>query len=156
MQSKVSYATTWRIVEDIWKLGALRVDIIGSSRRVSLNPNSPLLRDLRQIADVQFAPHRDAARRFAGLASRVHVVRKIILFGSVSRGEETVGSDVDLAVVLDRRTQDALSRLDHLAVQVLDETGMVVVPLATTPRQLARNKPFSRTLASGEVLYERS
>src|SRR3972149_3455426 len=87
IRSGVPYASTWRLVEDLRRLGALRVEVIGPSRRVSVNAGSPLLDDLRRIAGVEFDPHRKAARRFADLASKLHAVRKVILFGSVSRGE---------------------------------------------------------------------
>jgi len=155
LRSGVPYATTWRVVEDLRRLGALIAVTVGASRQVRVNTGSPLLDDLRRIAAVEFAPHRQAARRFASLASCVHVVRRVILFGSVSRGEETVGSDVDVAVVLDRKSRAALSDLDGFAVQVLDETGLVVVPVAVTLPEIARGGPFPRTLESGEVLYER-
>ena len=155
LRSGVPYATTWRIVEDLRRLGVVGVMPVGPSRQVRVNEGSPLLDDLRRIAALEFAPHRQAARRFARLASRVQVVRKVILFGSVARGEETVGSDVDVAVVLDRRTRKALSDVTDLAVQVLDETGLVVVPVTATRRELARGGDLPKALASGEVLYER-
>src|SRR5881397_3764276 len=119
IRSRVSYASTWRLVEDLRRLGAVRLDRIGPSRRVSVNEASPLLADLRSIAALEFSPHRHAARRFAELASRVHAVRTVILFGSVARGEETVGSDVDIAVVVDRGTSPIRAELDRLAGQVV-------------------------------------
>ena len=156
IRSGVPYASTWRLVEDLRRLGALRLEAIGASRRVSVNAGSPLLDDLRRIAAVQFAPHRNAARRFADLAARVHAVRKVILFGSVARGEETVGSDVDLAVVIDRETRAVRAELDRLAGQVVEETGLPVVPTLVTRRAIARGGSFPRALESGEVLYARS
>ncbi|HKZ63236.1 MAG TPA: nucleotidyltransferase domain-containing protein [Thermoplasmata archaeon] len=156
IRSGVPYASTWRLVEDLRRLGALRVEVIGPSRRVSVNAGSPLLDDLRRIAGVEFDPHRKAARRFADLASKLHAVRKVILFGSVSRGEETVGSDVDLAVVLDRETRAVRAHVDRLAGQVVEETGLPVVPTLLTQREMTRGGSFPRTLAAGEVLYERS
>jgi len=156
IRSGVPYASTWRLVEDLRRLGALRLEVIGSSRRVSVNTGSPLLDDLRRIAGVEFDPHRKAARRFADLACKLHAVRKIILFGSVSRGEETVGSDVDLAVVLDRKTRAVRAQVDRLAGQVIEETGLAVVPTMLTQREITRGGSFPRTLATGEVMYERS
>ncbi len=154
-RSGVPYATTWRVVEDLRRLGAVSVVPFGGSRQVRLREDSILLDDLRRIAALQFSPHRQAAVRFARLAASVHAVRRIILFGSVARSEETVGSDVDVAVVLDRKTRKALSEVTDVAARVLDETGLVVVPVTATPRELARGGDLPRTLASGEVLYER-
>lgn len=149
------YATTWRVVQDLLAVGALEGEEVGPSFVVSVNRVSPFLADLERIVSVEPSPHRHAARRFAELASRVHAVRKAILFGSVSRREETMGSDVDVAVVLDRRTAAALKELDRLSVQVHDETGLVVVPVTVTARELARGGSFPRTLEAGETLYER-
>jgi predicted nucleotidyltransferase len=156
IRSGVPYASTWRLVEDLRRLGALRLEVVGPSRRVFVNAGSSLLDDLGRIAAVEFAPHRDAARRFATLASRVHAVRTVILFGSVARGEETVGSDVDLAVVLDREEQAARAELDRLVGRVVEETGLPVVMTLLTRRELAGRGSFPRALKAGEVLYERS
>jgi predicted nucleotidyltransferase len=83
-------------------------------------------------------------------------VRTVILFGSVARGEETVGSDVDLAVVLDREEQAARAELDRLVGRVVEETGLPVVMTLLTRRELAGRGSFPRALKAGEVLYERS
>ena len=41
------------------------------------------------------------------------------------------------------------------ASDVGDETGLTVVPIRMTVREIARGGSFPRTLAAGEVLYER-
>jgi predicted nucleotidyltransferase len=150
------YATTWRLVQDLLAAGVLLGQRIGPSLSVTVNDRSPFLGDLRTILAMELSPHRRAARRFAELASRVPVVRRVILFGSVARRRETVGSDVDVAVILDRGTKSSWSDVLRCAADVLDETGLAVVPIRMTAREMARRDRFPRMLAEqGEVLYAR-
>ena len=153
--ARTPYATTWRVVQDLSALGALHRQRVGHSELVSVNERSPLIESLKRVLAVQLSPHRQVAQRFADAASRVPAVRKIILFGSVARGEETVGSDVDVAVVLVRKTEAAWADIIRCASDVGDETGLTVVPIRMTVREIARGGSFPRTLAAGEVLYER-
>jgi len=104
---------------------------------------------------VQLVPHREAARRFAKLASGVAGVRRVVLFGSAARGTVRPGSDVDVAVVLDRRTEATLDPIYDAAARIRDETGLKVVPVGVVRRELEADTPFARSLREGEVLYER-
>src|SRR3989442_15660032 len=78
LRSGVPYATTWRVVEDLRRLGAIAVDPGGASRQVRVNAGSPLLEDLGRIAAGEVAPHPPPARRGARLPSRAPAVRPAI------------------------------------------------------------------------------
>ncbi len=155
IESGTAYATAWRLVRLLRTLGALRERRVGASRAVSLNPRSPLLQHLRRLVALDLDPHREAARRFARLAARTAEVRQVILFGSVARGTARPSSDVDLAVVLDRRTDETLAALDHAATRVQDETGLRVVPIPVSMGDLRRETRLAQELRGGEVLYRR-
>jgi len=156
LESHVPYATTWRLVEALAAMGAVRVRRIGAARVVSLNPSSPVLPQLRRLAALRLEPHREAAHRFARLASRIPGVARVVLFGSASRGAAGPQSDVDVAVVLDRRTEETLGKVYSVAAQVQDETGLKLVPIPLTLRQLRADTHFAKGVRSGEVLYDRS
>jgi predicted nucleotidyltransferase len=155
MESGVPYATTWRTVNGLLALGVLRERRVGAARVVSLNTTSPLLPELKRIVSLRLRPHRGAALLFARRASRLREVRRIILFGSASRGTSGPGSDVDVAVVLDRRTDRTMDRLLRMAAEVQDEAGLRVVPIAVSPGELGRDSRLARDLRAGEVLYDR-
>lgn len=156
LESGTPYATAWRLAGLLRELGVLRERRIGASRALSLNPTSPLLPELHRLLGLKLDPHREAARRFARRVSRVRAVRKVILFGSVARGASRPSSDVDVAVVLDRRMPGDLAALDREAARVQDETGLKVVPIPVSVPELGRDAKWARDVRAGEVLYERS
>jgi len=155
LESRTSYATAWRLVDILADLGALRARRIGASRVVSVNPQSPLLPQLRTLAAVRLEPHRDAARRFARRAAKVKNVRRVVFFGSAARGAVRRGSDVDVAVVVDRRGEVPDQAIYRVAAKVQDETGLKTVPVLFLARELAAGSTIAREVRAGEVLFER-
>lgn len=82
---------------------------------------------------------------------------RVILFGSVARGDVHEDSDIDLLVVK-RTDRPFLRRIDE--VMALIDVAVPVQPLVYTPEELDRlireGRDFIRTaLAEGRVLYER-
>jgi len=81
-------------------------------------------------------------------------VRKIILFGSLARGETGRASDIDLAVVkeTDKRFLD---RLDEVYAQVMPRTALDL--LVYTPEEVEDMMGWSsfmrRLMREGKVLY---
>jgi len=155
LESRTSYATAWRLVDILADLGALRARRIGASRVVSVNPQSPLLPQLRTLADIRLEPHRDAARRFALGAAKMKNVRQVVFFGSAARGAVRRGSDVDVAVVADRRGEASDQAIYRVAARVQDETGLKIVPVLFLARELAAGSQIAREVRAGEVLFER-
>jgi predicted nucleotidyltransferase len=89
-----------------------------------------------------------------GLAS------KIILFGSVARGEETPGGDIDLCVltpIKDRRPLDISIDL-RMAIRKLQKSPLDLLTYdhERFAYQAARPRTFENTIsAEGVTLYER-
>jgi predicted nucleotidyltransferase len=156
LESGTAYATTWRLVGLLRDLGALRERRVGAARAVSVNPRSPLVPELRRVLRLHLDPHREAARRFARLAARIPGVRKVVLFGSAARGTARPSSDVDVAVVVDRRPPDVRADLDRAAIRVQDATGLKVVPILLGPREEGGRTRLAHDIRAGEVLYVRS
>jgi len=155
IQARTPYATTWRTVEDLRALGALTAERVGTSQYLSVNEDSALLVDLERIRSLELSPHRAAARQFAQRLAGVPQVKKAVLFGSVAERRETAGSDVDIAVVLSRRTSRAVDRIYDVASEIQDRTRMKVVPMIVTPEELRARGQLGDALRAGQVLYER-
>ncbi len=155
-ESGVSYSTTWRLVEDLKALGLLTARRVGNSWLVSVNPSSPLMPDLARIRSMRLSPHRDAAVAFARLVSGIKEVQKVILFGSVSKGQASVHSDIDIAMVLLGSSKRVMERLYGASLQVQDQTGLTIAPIKITMREFRSNAPFIQEVRKGEVLYERN
>ena len=91
------------------------------------------------------------------LAGRKPEVQKVILFGSMARGDAVPGSDVDLLVVLTESGQPFLERISQYLVSGVP-VGVDVFPY--TEHELAGmledGNPFIRqALNEGITLYER-
>jgi len=155
IQARTSYATTWRTVEELRALGALTAERVGTSQYLSVNENSALLRDLERMRSLELSPHRAAAREFARQLADVPPVKKAILFGSVAEGRESAGSDVDVAIVLSRRSKRAMDRIYAAVSEVQDRTGMKVVPMIVMPGEVRSRGQLDDALRAGQVLYER-
>ncbi len=87
---------------------------------------------------------------------RARNVEKIVLFGSLARGEVSSTSDIDLVVVMDTEKR-FLDRLHDLYSLV--QPRMAVDLLVYTPKELSRLKDTSafvrKALLEGKVLYEK-
>jgi predicted nucleotidyltransferase len=152
----VAYSTTWRIVEDMKAMGVIRTERVGPSQQITLNVDSPIIDDLRELVALGLAPHKAAAREFASRVSELREVRKVILFGSVSEGREEASSDVDVAVVLRRENPRVMDQIYEIVAEVQDRTGMKVVPIAISRSDISAETQLGRGLRAGEVLFERA
>lgn len=155
-EAGTSYSTTWRIARDLESLGAVVGERVGTSRVLSPNQQAPIVRELRDLASLELAPHRLAAKEFAELLAHVPEVRRAILFGSVARGREAATSDVDVAVVLTRKRDSVVNQVYDTAERIQDRTRMKIVPLFVTESELKSESRLARSIKSGEVLLDRS
>ncbi|MGM0578041.1 MAG: nucleotidyltransferase family protein [Myxococcota bacterium] len=73
-------------------------------------------------------------------------VRRVVLFGSLVRGEAGPGSDVDLLV-------EGLSSEDFLDAAVVVDRVLSDVTVDLVPRQWARPEVLKRALAEGIVIH---
>jgi AraC-like DNA-binding protein len=121
----------------------------GNRRRLMANPRCPIYEELRGIA-----------RKTAGIADIVKNALQVIpgidcafIFGSVARGDERSGSDVDVCVI-----GDALNRSVSSAMSAIEPSmGRPASPLVYTAqefREKARNgNPFVIQLLTAEKMF---
>ena len=150
-----SYATTWRLVNALISMGALRSEVVGPSRLISVNDESPIVADLKELKEMDLLPHRKVAERFAELLSGISNVQKVILFGSVAEDRATANSDIDIAVVMKRRSDKVMRETYDTAADIQDETGMRLAPIQVLERELESDDQLVRSLKRGVVLFER-
>jgi predicted nucleotidyltransferase len=78
-------------------------------------------------------------------------LRKLVLFGSVARGEESTGSDVDVLAVVEN--QESKDKLYHMAARHSRLEGVYIALIVRTEDEFERTKDdfFTReVMASGE------
>jgi predicted nucleotidyltransferase len=90
------------------------------------------------------------------IAPHVRRARKVIVFGSVARGEADAGSDLDLIIVADT-TRPFLERFKDFAglYDVWPRLDLLVYTPEELERMAAEDNPLIRqALAEGVVLHE--
>lgn len=85
-------------------------------------------------------------------------IDRIILYGSVARGESHAQSDVDLLVVWNGTEHEGMDRLGRPTTEVLLETGIDIAVQIVVPEDFTRIKeaqsPFFRNVAREGIIVE--
>ena len=83
------------------------------------------------------------------------VIRKIILFGSFARGDESKRSDMDLVVIMDTDLR-FFDRVDLCnALYGIFDTGLDILPYTATEFSKISHRPFIKNIIDeGVVIYE--
>lgn len=71
-----------------------------------------------------------------------------VLFGSVSRGEETAASDYDIALIVEKKNSRIHSVVQYLVARGMEEWGIRVSPVVLTRAEFARRAASEDPLAS--------
>jgi predicted nucleotidyltransferase len=152
------YATAWRCVRILKGAGVVRELRVGRAWAYRLNAESPFLGRLEAMlrGDACDSPHMVVAKEFVRRARKLKNIRRIVLFGSVSRGEERPGSDVDLVVVPERAGKKAEDAVGDITLDVIDKSGIALTPLLMSEKELKEDRQFESEIKNGVVMYDRS
>jgi len=112
------------------------------------------------VSTIRSLTHPDLADpavllRIAQRLKREHGAEKVIVYGSVARGEATLHSDIDLLVVAPT-TQKGYQRMATVKALVRDlSRGLPISPIVLTPEELkqrlADDDPFVREIVESGV-----
>lgn len=153
--SKISYATTWRFVQKLDMAGLILTKTVGHSLVCRLNESSPFLKEIKKIIEIEFSPHRLAVNDFVNRVKRLSGVKRIVLFGSVARRREKLISDIDIAVIINKKDKNLENVVTSVTDEILKKSRMKIIPLVMTDKEAGKDKQFTEELKKGEVLYER-
>ena len=139
--------TLMRELNALAEAGVLVRKRVGNQVHFQANPGCPIFEELRNIlkktvgvADVL----RDA---LAPLAARI---RAAFVYGSIARGEERAGSDLDLMIVGDVRFAEVVAALAPAQEALRREVNPNVYPALEFRKKAAAGEPFLK-----RVLVER-
>jgi len=154
---RMPYATAWRCMRLLKGAGVVRELLVGRAWAYRLNAESPFIGRLEAMlrGTAGDSPHMVVAKEFVRRARKLDNVKRIVLFGSVSRGEERPGSDIDIVVVPDRKDRKLESAMIDMADRLLLKSGLAAIPLVFTERELREDSTFEGEIKKGLVLYER-
>ena len=76
---------------------------------------------------------------------------KIILYGSVAKGNYRLDSDIDLAIVT--KDEKVKKNATQIANKILAKYGKLVSLVFLSPEDLRKSKPFIKEVLKGKVIY---
>jgi uncharacterized protein len=95
----------------------------------------------------------DAVKRFSAAIRSTYEPLMVILYGSYASGKQTLSSDIDVAVVVDRIEGDFLDQeagLYRTRREIDDRIAPILVEAGNDPSGFAHT-----IMSTGEVIYER-
>jgi predicted nucleotidyltransferase len=120
---------------------------LGNQVHFQANPACPIYEDLRNILKKTVGVADVLREALAPLAPKI---RAAFVYGSIARGEERPGSDLDLMVVGEARFADVVAALAPAQETLRREVNPNVYPALEFRKKLAARDPFL-----GRVLAER-
>ncbi|MGQ0815370.1 MAG: nucleotidyltransferase domain-containing protein [Gemmatimonadota bacterium] len=158
----VQHRSAQLALEDLTALGVARRIEGGRDFLVGFNNAYELGASLRAIFNAEagfFLALRQRLARIATDAPRGARITSLVLFGSVARGDDQPGSDLDLLVITRNAdaTEIALARINAAAEEIRTALGYMVRPIAYTvtdarSRWRRREPPFPEILSDHIVL----
>lgn len=94
----VGIGTVQRELEKLSSVGLLNIKKIGNQKHYQANRRSPIFEELRGIVLKTFGVADVLRQALAELADRIQVA---FVYGSVAKGSDTAGSDVDILIISD-------------------------------------------------------
>ncbi len=84
----------------------------------------------------------EIAHEFANAINSDEIIR-MILFGSVARGDDNDESDIDILIVLDHDNRELESLIDNIVVEFILEKEEVISPHVMTEEHFNKTKDYS-------------
>lgn len=146
-------AGTGAVQRELKKLagsGLVTVSRVGNQKHYQANPASPIFAELCALV-----------RKTVGLAEPLRqalepqrqAIKLALVYGSVAKGQETAVSDVDLLLVSDTLTLEAVYRLLADAEQALTrKINPTLYNLEEYRRRLGKGSPFLKRVLAGDTL----
>ena len=141
--------TLLRELNALAEAGVLARKRLGNQVHFQANPGCPIFEDLRNILKKTVGVADVLREALAPLAARI---RAAFVYGSIARGEERAGSDLDLMVVGEVRFAEVVSALAPAQELLRREINPSIYPTLEFRRKRAAGEPFlKRVLADRKI-----
>jgi predicted nucleotidyltransferase len=142
--------TVQRELEFLARAGVVRRTVRGRQVYFQANPESPIYAELRGLV-MKTAGAGDALR--AALAPLSGRIRVAFIYGSVAKGAERRGSDVDVMVIGDVSFAEASEALARAQKAIGREINPSVYAPADFRAKLAAKHHYLRSVLNGEKIF---
>ncbi len=141
--------TLLREVNALAAAGVLVRKRVGNQVHFQANRGCPIFEDLRNILKKTVGVADVLREALAPLAGRI---RAAFVYGSIARGDERAGSDLDLMIVGEAGFADVIAALAPAQALLRREVNPNVYPALEFRRKAAAGDPFlKRVLADGKI-----
>jgi len=144
-RAKVGVATAKTALDYMFSKKLLKRDIIGKMHQYTFNLENPLARQLKIAASL-------AEINESGLLDEIpeYPVLSAILYGSVARGDDNAKSDIDILIIMRKKTTFKLRAESKLS----RELTILAYTLPEWKEKAKTDKPFyDRVISEGIALY---
>lgn len=153
--SGIPYSSNWRFIQKLNRAGVIEVKTIGHSSVCKLNKSSPFLKEIKKVLETKPTPQKTVIDSFVTRIKNLKQIKRMVLFGSVARDQEKLTSDIDIAIIVQKRNKKIEEKITEVVDNILERSRMVIIPIIMTEKELKENKQFEKEVNKGKVLYER-
>jgi len=140
----ISVGSVHSILKKFEEFGIVTTKTLGKNIIYTLKFNNPIIKPFRIF---------DNINSISGIVEKIKPLsRKIILFGSCSRGEDTINSDIDLFVLCDDDKEKINDLIDKSNMQ--RQINPVIVDTIEFMELENNDKLFFEEIMKGIVLWE--
>jgi len=144
--------TLVRELNALAEAGVLARKRVGNQVHFQANPACPIYDDLRNILKKTVGVADVLREALAPLAPRIRVA---FVYGSIARGDERAGSDVDLMVIGEATFADVVGALAPAQEALRREVNPSVYPALEFRRKTAAGEPFLKRVLADRRIFVR-
>ena len=142
--------TLLRELNALAEAGVLQRRRVGNQVHFQANAASPIYEDLRNILKKTVGIADVLREALAPLAAKI---RAAFVYGSIARGEERPGSDLDLMIVGEVRFADVVRALAPAQEALRREVNPNVFPALEFSKKVSAGEPFLRRVLAEQKIF---
>ena len=143
----VSVGTLQRELETLTQLGLIERSTVGQQVFYRANHNHPVYPELRTLVTKTLGAFYVLISALAPLVERIRVA---FVYGSMARGEEKAGSDIDLLIVGKVETEDVIAHMVNVETSLGRAINPTVYSVPEFKNKLARGNHFLNSVLRGK------
>lgn len=153
--AEVSHTPVLKSLADLQRMNLISLEKHGTANLLALNVKSHLYSALQEL----FAFEKETKTALEQkIRQTLPPVKMAILFGSVQKGNEGLGSDIDLLIVAKDKNEvkNIEKRLEDYRVKIIEMFGNLLSPIILTEEEFKKkkSKPFAEDLVKDYKLIK--